>query len=90
MSNLIVIRIVPPSPIDPGPFVPQSPANPPTFTDYLSYLGGLQITAYDLSFNNLPNGQSVGMAAYVTPIIGLDRQLQMHQSCLPEYILNMF
>ncbi|GHO56151.1 hypothetical protein [Ktedonobacter robiniae] len=59
MSNLIVIRIV-----------PQSPVNAATFTNYLSYQGGLQITAYDLSFNSPTSGQSVGTAAYVTPIAG--------------------
>src|ERR1019366_1086858 len=61
MSNLIVIRIVPQSPVDAG-----------TFTNYLSYQGGLQITAYDLSFNSPTSGQSVGAVAYVTPIAGPD------------------
>ena len=56
MSNLIVIRIVPQSPVDAG-----------TFTNYLKYLGGLQITAYDLSFNSPTIGQSVGSAVYVAP-----------------------
>jgi hypothetical protein len=46
MSSLIVIRIVPQTPVD---------AN--TFTDYLNpALGGLQITAFDLSFNNPTTG----------------------------------
>ena len=57
MSNLIVIRIVPQSPVDEA-----------TFTNYLNYQGGLQITAYDLSFNSPTSGQSVGSAVYVTPV----------------------
>ena len=54
MTNLIVIRIVPQSPVAAG-----------DFTGYLGYQGGLQITAYDLSFNSPTSGQSVGTAAYL-------------------------
>ena len=56
MPGLIVIRVVPESSID---------AN--TFTSYLSALGGLQITAFDLSFNDPSSGQNVGTASYVAP-----------------------
>src|ERR1700733_11690756 len=59
MSNLIVIRIVPRSPVDPS-----------TFTNYLTALGGLQVTAFDLSFNSPTSGQAVGSAAYVAPNSG--------------------
>ena len=59
MSNLIVIRIVPRSPVDPS-----------TFTNYLTALGGLQVTAFDLSFNSPTSGQIVGSAAYVAPNSG--------------------
>ena len=56
MSKLIVIRIVPQAPID---------AN--TFTGYLSNNGGLQITAFDLSFGSPTNGVAVGTAVYLAP-----------------------
>ena len=59
MSNLIVIRIVPRSPVDPS-----------AFTNYLTALGGLQVTAFDLSFNSPTSGQIVGSAAYVAPDSG--------------------
>ena len=49
MSNLLVIRVV-----------PQTAVDPDTFTGYLngSGLGPLQITAYDLSFDSPTAGQS--------------------------------
>ena len=56
MPNLIVIRIV-----------PQGPTDPITFTSYLTALGGLQITANDLSFSNPQPGQNVGSASYIAP-----------------------
>src|SRR5271157_998911 len=60
MPNLIVIRIVPPAPIDAA-----------TFTGYLNPtgpgLGPLQITAFDLTFNSPTTGQSIGTAVYVAP-----------------------
>src|SRR5271166_2204850 len=56
MSNLIVIRIV-----------PQAPLDPETFSNYLSALGGLQITAFDLSFNSPTSGQNVGTATFIAP-----------------------
>src|SRR5437660_2719843 len=58
MTNLIVIRIV-----------PQSPVKADDFTKDLSYAGGLQITAYDLSFNSPTTGQSVGTAVYIAPTV---------------------
>ena len=62
MSNLIVIRITPQSPVD---------AN--TFTNYLSALGGLTITAFDLSFDavdNQPQGTQIGSASYIAATPG--------------------
>jgi hypothetical protein len=46
--SLIVIRVV-----------PQAPTDPNRFTTYLGAMGGLQITANDLSFNNPQPGQNV-------------------------------
>ena len=56
MANLIVIRIVPESPIDSG-----------MFSNYLSALGGLQITAWDLSLNSPTTGVLLGTASYIAP-----------------------
>ena len=56
MSNLIVIRIIPETPVDPG-----------KFEGYLTASGGLQITAFDLSFNSPTSGQLIGSASYVAP-----------------------
>ncbi len=56
MANLIVIRLVPQSPVD---------AN--TFATYLSALGGLQITAFDLSYGNPTSGVNVGTAVFIAP-----------------------
>jgi hypothetical protein len=58
MSSLIVIRVV-----------PQTPVDPDTFTGYLNPagLGPLQITAYDLSFNSPTTGQNVGAATFIAP-----------------------
>ena len=56
MSNLIVIRLVPQGPIAAG-----------DFTNYLTALGGLQITAFDLSFNSPTAGQNVGTATVIAP-----------------------
>ncbi len=60
MSNLLVIRVVPQTPIDPN-----------AFTGYLnpsgSGFGPLQITAYDLSFDSPTVGQSIGTATYLAP-----------------------
>jgi hypothetical protein len=58
MANLIVIRIIPPTPIDAGAFAGY--LNPPG-------LGPLQISAYDLSFNDPTGGQLIGTATYVPP-----------------------
>src|SRR5579864_5627706 len=53
--SFIVIRILPQGPVDAA-----------TFTNYLNpSLGGLQITAFDLSFNSPTSGQNVGSASYV-------------------------
>jgi hypothetical protein len=61
MAYLLVVRIV-----------PQSPVPPANFTAYLTNtLGNLQITAYDLSYGNVDNpppagpGTAVGTATYV-------------------------
>jgi hypothetical protein len=59
MSKLIVIRIV-----------PQAPIEASTFTGYLSNNGGLQITAFDLSFGSPTTGVAVGTAAYLAPTTG--------------------
>ena len=66
-ASLIVIRIVPQSPVYavPGPGVPS-----PTFQDYLSNNGGLQITAYDVSYNSPTTGLVVGTAIYKAPTAG--------------------
>ena len=56
MSSLIVIRIVPQTPIDAA-----------TFTNYLSNNCGLQISAYDLSYNSPTTGNLVGTAVYIAP-----------------------
>ena len=57
MTNLLVIRIV-----------PQTAVDPDTFTSYLhNLLGPLQITAYDLSFDSPTAGQSIGTATYIAP-----------------------
>ena len=58
MSSLIVIRIVPQTPVDPTTF--SSYLNPPG-------LGALQITAFDLSFGNPATGVNVGSASFITP-----------------------
>jgi hypothetical protein len=59
MANLIVIRIVPQKSIDPN-----------IFTGYLNPpgLGPLQISAFDLSFNNPTSGDLIGTAVYVPPV----------------------
>ncbi len=56
MSSLIVIRIIPPQPLDPT-----------KFTDYLNPagLGPLQITAFELSFSDPGVGRNLGTAKYV-------------------------
>src|SRR6476620_813693 len=56
MSSLIVIRIIPPQPLDPK-----------KFTDYLNPagLGPLQITAFELSFSDPSIGRNLGTATYV-------------------------
>ena len=61
MTNLLVIRIV-----------PQTAVDPDTFTNsYLdNSLGTLQITAYDLSFDSPTAGQSIGTATYIAPTSG--------------------
>ena len=59
MSSLIVIRIIPESPVDPN-----------TFT---SYLMSLKIEAFDLSFDTVddqPPGLSVGTASFIAPTSG--------------------
>lgn len=62
MSYLLVVRIV-----------PQSPLKAVQFTHYLTALGNLRITAYDLSYHNVDTppptgpGEQVGVAAYVAP-----------------------
>ena len=62
MASLIVIRLVPPAPVDAG-----------TFTTYLANSGGLQIAAYDLSYGNPTTGTLVGTppgpAVYITPTV---------------------
>ena len=57
--SAIVIRIVPESPVSGG-----------TFTSFLNALGGLRITAFDLSFNSPTAGQNVGTAVYNAPDAG--------------------
>lgn len=59
MSDLIVIQIV-----------PQAATDPTTFTEYLTALGGLQITAFDLSFVSPVTGQNLGSASYIAPTGG--------------------
>ncbi|MFL9966303.1 hypothetical protein PQR02_35990 [Paraburkholderia sediminicola] len=61
MSSLIVIRIVPPQPLDPA-----------KFTDYLNPagLGPLQITAFELSFSDPSVGRNLGTAKYVAASTG--------------------
>ncbi len=57
MSGLIVVQIVPDSPVDPVKFQ----------TDYLT---GLKVEAFDLSFttvNATPPGASVGAASFIAP-----------------------
>ncbi|TDR82725.1 neuraminidase-like domain-containing protein [Paludibacterium purpuratum] len=53
MSALIVIRLVPGTPVDGD-----------TFIDYLT---GLQIEAFDLTYGSVPQGVSVGVAKYIPP-----------------------
>ena len=56
MPSLIVIRIVPPQPLKPGDFQ----------SDYLNpSIGPLQITAFELSFNDPTVGKSLGTAKFV-------------------------
>jgi hypothetical protein len=56
MSSLIVIRIVPPQPLEPGVFQ----------SDYLSpSIGPLQITAFELSFNDPTVGKNLGTVKFV-------------------------
>jgi len=62
-TQLIVIRIVPPAPVAPAP----AGSTPPTFADYLANNGGLQISAYDLSYGNPTSGTLVGTAVYIAP-----------------------
>jgi hypothetical protein len=59
MSSLIVIRIIPPQPLDPK-----------NFTDYLNPagLGPLQITAFELSFSDPSVGRNLGTAKYVASV----------------------
>ena len=47
--------------------VPQAPIDASTFTNYLSNNGGLQITAFDLSFGSPTIGVAVGTASYLAP-----------------------
>jgi hypothetical protein len=54
--NLIVIKIV-----------PEAPTDPTKFTTYLTALGGLTITANDLSYNNPSPGQIIKSASYLAP-----------------------
>ena len=58
MPGLIVIRII-----------PKTPVAPSDFSKYLSPpgLGPLSITAYDLSFNSPTTGQLIGTAAFIAP-----------------------
>jgi hypothetical protein len=58
MPGLIVIRIIPQTPVDADKFTTY--LNPPG-------LGTLNITAYDLSFNSPTTGQSVGTAQFISP-----------------------
>lgn len=53
MSALIVIRLVPATPVDGGTFA--------------HYLDGLKIEAFDLSYGSPIQGQSVGVASYIAP-----------------------
>src|SRR4051812_6975510 len=56
MSSLIVIRIVPPQPLKPGEFL----------SDYLNpSIGALQITAFELSFNDPTQGKNLGTVKVV-------------------------
>src|SRR6185503_312841 len=56
MSSLIVIRIVPPQPLEPGAFQ----------SDYLNpSIGPLQITAFELSFNDPTVGKNLGTVKFV-------------------------
>src|SRR4051812_18164875 len=61
MSSLIVIRIVPPQPLDPV-----------KFTDYLdpAGLGPLQVTAFGLSSSDPSVGRNLGTAKYVAASTG--------------------
>lgn len=68
MSNLIVIRIVPQTPIASDSSVPNT--QPPYFSDWLANSGGLQITAYDISYNSPTSGQVVGTAVFLPPTAG--------------------
>jgi len=68
-SSLIVIRIVPQSPIGADSSVPNAPA-PPYFSSWLANSGGLTITAYDVSYNSPTTGQIVGTVKYVAPTAG--------------------
>ena len=57
MSSLIIVRIV-----------PQSPVSADTFMSYLhSTIGDLQLTAFDLTFNKPIIGDNAGSASYVVP-----------------------
>jgi Tc toxin complex TcA C-terminal TcB-binding domain len=60
MPGLIVIRIIPQTPVDADKFTTY--LNPPG-------LGPLNITVYDLSFNSPTTGQSVGTAQLISPSI---------------------
>jgi hypothetical protein len=64
-TSLIVIRLVPPAAVAATP----AGSTPPSFTDYLAQNGGLQITAYDLSFGSPTTGTLVGTgpAVYIAP-----------------------
>jgi hypothetical protein len=82
MSSLIVIRIVPQTPVEAEEFTsylnPSNPSGPS--------LGPLQIKAFDLSFSsvdNQPPGQPVGTAVYAAPSKPPSRTAQSPLPALP-------
>lgn len=53
MAELIVIRLTPPKPVDPDTFA--------------TYLTGLTVEAYDLTYGTVPKGTLIGSALYKVP-----------------------
>jgi len=68
MTDLIVIRLIPASPV--------------VGLDFTGYLDGLTITAYDLSFANPKNGDLIGQAQYLPTDLPNNRIAQL-QSGFP-------